>query len=96
VTYLAGVYLGQEERHGPLNVVAWWERDDDGKLVLHAVMTNLPATGRPKRLASVGCGSKRSFVIGKVAVFSSISVACLTRRGWCASFSCWRSGIYGW
>jgi hypothetical protein len=48
VTYLASVYLGQEERHGPLNIVAWWERDDDGKVVLHAVMTNLPATGRTK------------------------------------------------
>ena len=48
VSYLAGVYLGQEERHGPVNVLAWWERDDDGKVVLHAVMTNLPATGRTK------------------------------------------------
>jgi hypothetical protein len=48
VTYLAGVYLGQEERHGPVNIVAWWERDDDGKVVLHAVMTNLPASGRTK------------------------------------------------
>lgn len=48
VTYLAQVYLGQEQRYGPVNVLAWWERDDDGKIVLHAVMTNLPATAQTK------------------------------------------------
>ena len=48
VTYLAQVYLGQEQRYGPVNVLAWWERDDDGKIVLHAVMTNLPATVQTK------------------------------------------------
>ncbi|MCS7289164.1 MAG: transposase [Roseiflexus sp.] len=48
VTYLAQVYLGQEQRYGPVNVLAWRERDDDGKIVLHAVMTNLPATAQTK------------------------------------------------
>ncbi len=48
VTYLAQVYLGQEQHYGPVNVLAWWERDDDGKVVLHAVMTNLLATAQTK------------------------------------------------
>jgi hypothetical protein len=48
VSYLAQVYVGQEQRSGPVNLLAWWERDDDGKVVLHAVMTNLPATARTK------------------------------------------------
>lgn len=50
VTYLASVYVVKEVRNGPLNIIAWWERDTDGKLVLHAVMTNLPATPRTKAL----------------------------------------------
>jgi hypothetical protein len=50
ITYLADVYVVQEVRNGPLNIIAWWERDDDGKVVLHAVMTNLPATARTKAL----------------------------------------------
>lgn len=48
VTYLAQVYVVQEVRNGPVNIIGWWERDDDGKVVLHAVMTNLPATARTK------------------------------------------------
>jgi DDE family transposase len=48
ITYLAQVYVGQEQRTGPVNSIGWWERDDDGKVVLHAVMTNLPATARTK------------------------------------------------
>lgn len=41
VAYLEGVYLGQ--RHlGPVNILAWWERDD-GEWIVRAVMTNLPA-----------------------------------------------------
>lgn len=43
VAYLTGVYL-TEQRHGPVNVLAWWDRDDEGKLIVHGVMTNLPAT----------------------------------------------------
>jgi hypothetical protein len=50
VTYLTQVYVLQEQRNGPVNMIAWWERDDDGKVVLHAVMTNLPATPRTKAL----------------------------------------------
>ena len=50
VTYLAAVYAVQELRNGPINIIAWWERDDDGKVVLHAVMTNLPANARTKAL----------------------------------------------
>lgn len=48
VRYLSEVSIGQEERPGPVTVIAWWERDDDGKVVLHAVMTNLAATARTK------------------------------------------------
>jgi len=48
ITYLAQVYVGQEQRRGPVNLIGWWERDDDGKVVLHAVMTTLPATARTK------------------------------------------------
>jgi hypothetical protein len=50
VMYLADVYVVQALRNGPVNIIAWWERDDDGKVVLHAVMTNLPATPRTKAL----------------------------------------------
>ena len=42
VAYLNGVYL-TEERVGPVNVLAWWDRDDQGKLIVRAVMTNLVA-----------------------------------------------------
>lgn len=48
VTCLAQVSLGQEARLGPVNVIAWRERDDDGTVALHAVMTNLPATAQTK------------------------------------------------
>ena len=43
VAYLNGVYL-TEERQGPVNVLAWWDKDDEGNLIVHAVMTNFPAT----------------------------------------------------
>jgi hypothetical protein len=36
------VYL-TEERTGPVNVMAWWTKDAEGKPLLRAVMTNLPA-----------------------------------------------------
>ena len=48
ITSLAQVFGGQEQRTGPVNLLGWWERDDDGKVVLHAVMPNLPATARTK------------------------------------------------
>lgn len=43
VAYLTGVYL-TEARQGPVNVLAWWDTDNEGKLIVRAVMTNLPAT----------------------------------------------------
>jgi transcriptional regulator of met regulon len=43
VAYLNGVYL-TEDRHGPVNVLAWWDKDDEGKLIVRAAMTNLPAS----------------------------------------------------
>lgn len=49
VVYLTQVYL-TEARYGPLNVLAWWEQDADGKRVLRGAMTNLPATARTKAL----------------------------------------------
>ncbi len=50
VTYLANVSVVKALRNGPVNIIAWWERDHDGKVVLHAVMTNLRATPRTKAL----------------------------------------------
>src|SRR6266545_4267193 len=67
VTYLADVSVVQELRNGPVNSVAWWERDHDGKVVLHAVMTNLPATPRTKAL-----GKRR---MGIEIVFSQVTKA---------------------
>jgi DDE family transposase len=48
VTYLRQVYVVQAQRIGPVNIIAWWERDDDSNVILHAVMTNLPASARTK------------------------------------------------
>jgi Transposase DDE domain len=50
VTYLADVYVVKALRNGPVNIIAWWERDANGTMVLHAVMTNLRATPRTKAL----------------------------------------------
>jgi hypothetical protein len=51
VVYLNEVYL-TEERHGPVNVLAWWDKDDRGVLTCYAVMTNLPATWQTYRVGS--------------------------------------------
>ncbi|MFQ3682897.1 transposase [Roseiflexus sp.] len=51
VAYLNGVYL-TEDRLGPVNLLAWWAQDDDGKPIVHAVMTNLPATWATYRYGS--------------------------------------------
>jgi hypothetical protein len=51
VAYLNEVYL-TEERLGPVNILAWWAKDDDGKPIVHAVMTNLPATWQTYRVGS--------------------------------------------
>jgi hypothetical protein len=51
VAYLNGVYL-TEERQGPVNLLAWWAKDDEGKPIVHGVMTNLPATWQTYRIGS--------------------------------------------
>ena len=51
VAYLNGVYL-TEERVGPVNILAWWAKDDQDKPIVHAVMTNLPATWQTYRIGS--------------------------------------------
>jgi transcriptional regulator of met regulon len=56
VAYLTGVYL-TDERLGPVNILAWWAKDDDGKPIVHAVMTNLPATW-----ATYRAGSRRMWI----------------------------------
>lgn len=43
IAYLNEVYV-TEDGHGPVSVLAWWGTDDDGKPIVRAVMTNLPAT----------------------------------------------------
>ena len=48
VTYLPNVAVHQEERFGPVNLRAWWERDDDGRAIRHVVRTNLPANAQTK------------------------------------------------
>lgn len=48
VAALPNVLVGAEDPIGPVNLLAWWERDDDAKVILHAVMTNLPATAQTK------------------------------------------------
>jgi len=51
VAYLNHVWL-TEERCGPRNVLAWWDKNDRGELICYAVMTNLPATWQTYRLGS--------------------------------------------
>lgn len=49
VAYLNEVWL-TEERCGPRNILAWWDRNDRGELICYAVMTNLRATWQTYRL----------------------------------------------
>jgi hypothetical protein len=51
VAYLNHVWL-TEERCGPRNVLAWWDKNDRGELICYAVMTNLPASWQTYRLGS--------------------------------------------
>jgi Transposase DDE domain len=51
VAYLNGVWL-TEERCGPRNIMAWWDKNDRGELICYAVMTNLKATWQTYRLGS--------------------------------------------
>lgn len=41
--YLHHIYL-TEDGYGPVNVIAWWAKDADGKWIVRGVATNLPAT----------------------------------------------------
>ena len=51
VAYLNEVWL-TEERCGPRNVLAWWDKNDRGELICYAVMTNLKANWQTYRLGS--------------------------------------------
>jgi hypothetical protein len=51
VAYLNQVWL-TEDRCGPVNVLAWWDKDDRGVVTCYAVMTNLPATWQTYRIGS--------------------------------------------
>jgi len=51
VAYLNQVWL-TEERCGPRNILAWWDKNDRGELICYAVMTNLPASWQTYRLGS--------------------------------------------
>lgn len=51
VAYLNEVWL-TEERCGPRNVLAWWDKNDRGELICYGVMTNLPATWQTYRIGS--------------------------------------------
>jgi hypothetical protein len=51
VAYLNEVWL-TEERCGPRNILAWWDKNDRGELICYAVMTNLPATWQTYRVGS--------------------------------------------
>lgn len=42
VAYLNEVWL-REDRIGPVNVLAWWDRNDRGELICYGVMTDLAA-----------------------------------------------------
>jgi Transposase DDE domain len=51
VAYLTEVWL-TEERYGPRNILAWWDKNDRGEVICYAVMTNLPATWQTYRMGS--------------------------------------------
>jgi hypothetical protein len=51
VAYLNEVWL-TEERCGPRNILAWWDKNDRGELICYAVMTNLKASWQTYRLGS--------------------------------------------
>jgi hypothetical protein len=51
VAYLNEVWL-TEERCGPRNILAWWDKNDRGELICYAVMTNLPAIWQAYRVGS--------------------------------------------
>ena len=42
VAYLEQVWI-REDRAGPVNVLAWWDKNDRDELIVYGVMTSLPA-----------------------------------------------------
>lgn len=51
VAYLNGMYV-TEAGFGPVNLMGWWVKQDDGSWKVQAVMTNLPANWKTYRLGS--------------------------------------------
>jgi Transposase DDE domain len=51
VAYLNQVWL-TDDHHGPVNVLAWWDKNDRNVVTCYAVMTNLPATWQTYRIGS--------------------------------------------
>jgi hypothetical protein len=43
MVYLEGMYV-TERQQGPVTIIAWWDKDDDGKPLIRGVVTNLPPT----------------------------------------------------
>jgi Transposase DDE domain len=43
MVYLQEIYL-TEEGYGPVNLIAWWAKDDEGKPIVRGVVTDLSAT----------------------------------------------------
>jgi len=61
VCSLPDVVVGEDDQVGPVNLLAWWERDDDGQVIRHAVMTNLPATAQTKAYGTRRMGIETVF-----------------------------------
>jgi len=62
VVYLRRVYL-MEDGHGPVNVLAWWDQDPDGKVLVRAAITNLrakPSIGKHTASGMVWIGSSHN------------------------------------
>lgn len=50
------VAVGEDDRVGPVNLLAWWERDEDGKRILHAVIS--AGDGAHQRLRDAAHGDR--------------------------------------
>lgn len=51
VAYLNQMYV-TEDSYGPVNVLAWWDKNDRGELLVYGVMTNLKASWQTYRIGS--------------------------------------------
>ena len=51
VAYLHQIWR-TDDHHGPVNVLAWWDKNDRNGVTCYAVMTNLPATWQTYRIGS--------------------------------------------